>query len=66
MFNAFGEEIKSLRLTPGQRGEFSVWANGHLLFSKKEAGRFPEVKEVFEALNRRLEALSAPQKPSGA
>jgi predicted Rdx family selenoprotein len=30
----------------GETGEFTVWSDGELLFSKHEAGRFPEEGEI--------------------
>ena len=34
----------------GETGEFTVWSDGDLLFSKKDAGRFPEDDEVLVKL----------------
>jgi selT/selW/selH-like putative selenoprotein len=35
---------------PGERGQFDVMADGRLVYSKKETGRFPEDGEVRELL----------------
>jgi len=35
---------------PGAKGQFDVLRDGELLFSKHEAGRFPEHAEIFAAL----------------
>jgi len=35
---------------PGATGQFDVFADGQLIFSKKEAGRFPEEREIISAL----------------
>lgn len=46
----FGEDVT---ITPGKSGQFDVLAEGNLLFSKSESGRFPiegEVEERFAAL----------------
>jgi selT/selW/selH-like putative selenoprotein len=32
--------------TPGETGQFDVTADGRLVFSKRETGRFPEDGEV--------------------
>lgn len=40
-------------LIAGGGGIFDVKSNGKLLFSKHEAGRFPEDAEVLELLERR-------------
>jgi selT/selW/selH-like putative selenoprotein len=36
--------------TPGSKGQFDVQADGRLVFSKQQAGRFPEAEEVRGAL----------------
>jgi selT/selW/selH-like putative selenoprotein len=36
--------------TPGGKGQFDVIADGELVFSKHETGRFPEDDEVLLAL----------------
>lgn len=35
---------------PGSKSQFDVLADGRLLFSKQEQGRFPEQAEVFDLL----------------
>jgi selT/selW/selH-like putative selenoprotein len=39
----FGEEVE---ITPGSLGQFDVLTGDQLVFSKKEAGRFPDPDEV--------------------
>jgi hypothetical protein len=34
------------RIEPGGKGQFDVVADGELLFSKHESGRFPEHVEI--------------------
>jgi selT/selW/selH-like putative selenoprotein len=41
--NAAGFEAEAL---PGSRGQYDVIADGRLVFSKAETGRFPEPGEV--------------------
>jgi selT/selW/selH-like putative selenoprotein len=36
--------------TPGAKGQFDVLADSELIFSKKEAGRFPEEGELIQLL----------------
>ena len=36
--------------TPGGKGQFDVLADGRLIFSKQELGRFPEDGEVLTRL----------------
>jgi predicted Rdx family selenoprotein len=46
----FGEDV---RITAGKSGQFDVLAEGELIFSKSQTGRFPiegEVEERFAAL----------------
>jgi selT/selW/selH-like putative selenoprotein len=35
---------------PGAKGQFDVLRDGEVVFSKQEAGRFPEHDEVLNAL----------------
>jgi selT/selW/selH-like putative selenoprotein len=35
---------------PGAKGQFDVLRDGELVFSKQQAGRFPEHDEIFAAL----------------
>jgi len=37
-------------VTPGDRGQFDVIADGDLIFSKHEVGRFPEDDEILGLL----------------
>ena len=36
--------------TPGSKGQFDVLRDGDVVFSKHEAGRFPEHDEIVAAL----------------
>jgi len=60
LFQVFQETISSLTLTPGGGGVFDVLVNGRVVFSKGKAGRFPEVHELIEALNKALEEGGTP------
>ena len=42
----FPEDFESVALMPSEAGVFEVLYNESLLFSRKEAGRFPEAKEL--------------------
>lgn len=35
---------------PGEKGQFDVLRDGEMIFSKRDAGRFPELDEVVAAL----------------
>ena len=39
---------------PGNNGQFEVVVNGELVFSKTAEGRYPEIRELMEAINRYL------------
>jgi len=45
--NAAGFEAEAL---PGSRGQYDVIADGRLVFSKADSGRFPEPGEVLALL----------------
>jgi selT/selW/selH-like putative selenoprotein len=45
--NADGFEAEAI---PGSKGQYDVIADGRLVFSKAETGRFPEPGEVRAAL----------------
>ncbi len=49
LHDAFGVRVN---LVPGRRGIFDVIADGELVFSKYEAGRFPHSGEVASKLKQ--------------
>lgn len=55
LLHTFGEWTSSLRLVPGGSGQFEVSVDGEVIFSRKQEGRFPEMKELREAISRRVE-----------
>lgn len=46
LLTTFEQDLNSVSLKPGSGGIFEISLNGQLIFSRKEAGRFPEAKEV--------------------
>jgi len=44
-----------VELIGGDAGVFDVRADGDLVFSKHEAGRFPETEEVLTALKQKMD-----------
>lgn len=46
LLTTFEQDLHSVALKPGTGGIFEITLNGRLIFSRKEAGRFPEAKEV--------------------
>ncbi len=55
MLSTYAGFTAGLTLIPGSGGQFEVVVNGDLVFSKKAEGRYPEVKELKEAINQYLE-----------
>ncbi len=50
----FAANTSGLTLAPGSGGQFEVAVNGETIFSKKAMGRYPEISELKEAINRLL------------
>jgi len=46
ILSKFDGEIDELSLQPGTGGIFEVIANGELIWSRKEKGGFPDIKEL--------------------
>ena len=61
LLSTFDGEIAELSLQPVSGGIFEVIANGKQVWSRKEAGRFPEITE----LKQRVRDVIAPQKDLG-
>ncbi len=62
----FGE---STEIKPGSTGQFDVFVNDLLVFSKAKTGRFPlegEVEAIFEAIRDGKEPPSPPDEPRPA
>lgn len=55
LLHTYADFTLGLTLVPASGGLFEVTANGDVIFSNKEAGRYPEIRELKEALNRYLE-----------
>lgn len=61
LLTTFEQELGGVTLKPGTGGIFEVTLDGHLLFSRKTAGRFPESKELKQLVRDRI----APEKNLG-
>lgn len=46
LLTTFEQDLYSVALKPGTGGVFEITLDQQLIFSRKEAGRFPEAKEV--------------------
>lgn len=56
LLHTYADYTAGLTLIPSSGGLFEVTVNGDVVFSNKTAGRYPEIRELKEALNRYLEA----------
>ncbi len=61
LLTTFEAEIGQLVLVPRTGGTFEVRADGDVLWSRKERGRFPEMKELKQFIRDRI----APEKDLG-
>ena len=61
LLTTFADELGEVALVPGTGGIFEVRLNGERLWNKKEAGRFPEPKEIKQLIRDRI----APSKDLG-
>lgn len=52
----FGQRLTGLRLIPGDRGVYDVALDGKVLFSLDKAEKFPETKDLLEALRPKIPA----------
>lgn len=47
LLTTFTEDIKSVNLQPAEiNGRYTIYINGEKIFDRKEAGHFPEIKEL--------------------
>jgi selenoprotein W-related protein len=61
LLTTFETELGEVALVPGTGGVLDIRLNGELIYSRKEAGRFPEAKELKQLVRDRI----APEKPLG-
>jgi selenoprotein W-related protein len=61
VLTTFELEMGEVALVPGTGGVLDIKLNGELIFSRKEAGRFPEAKEIKQLIRD----IIAPNKPLG-
>lgn len=54
LLTTFVEEIGEVALIPGTGGIFSVIVDGDAVWSRTEAGRFPELKELKQRIRDRI------------
>jgi selenoprotein W-related protein len=55
LLTTFVDDLAEVSLVPGTGGVFDIRLNDELLFSRKEAGRFPEAKEVKQLVRDKID-----------
>ena len=55
LLTTFETDLRSVSLIPGSGGVFEVRLNGELIFSRKDAQRFPEAKELKQLVRDRID-----------
>lgn len=61
LLTTFDQELTALTLRPGTGGVFEITANGQRVWSRKDAGRFPEITELKQLVRDQI----APEKDLG-
>ncbi len=61
LLTTFEGDIERVSLVPGSGGIFELWLDQTLIFSRKEAQRFPEAKEIKQLVRDRID----PERPLG-
>jgi selenoprotein W-related protein len=61
LLTTFEEELAEVALQPGTGGVFEVRANGELIWSRADAGRFPDIKELKQLVRDKI----APERDLG-
>jgi len=61
LLTTFDGDLDEVSLQPGEGGIFEIMANGTLIWSRKEMGRFPEVTELKQVVRNAI----APDKDLG-
>lgn len=61
LLSTFEVELDEVALQPGEGGIFEIIANGTLIWSRKDQGRFPDITE----LKQRVRGIIAPDKDLG-
>lgn len=55
LLTTFQEDLVEVALCPGSGGVFIVELDDEILFSRKDAGRFPESKELKQLVRDRVD-----------
>lgn len=55
LLSTFDSDLGEVALVPGSGGVFEIYCDGKRVFSRKEAGRFPEAKEIKQLVRDQLD-----------
>jgi selenoprotein W-related protein len=61
ILSTFEQEVDELSLLPGSGGFFEIMANGNVIWSRKDMGRFPEITKLKQCVRDAI----APNKDLG-
>lgn len=61
LLHTFEEFVAGVTLVPGGGGQFDVHLDDDLIFANREAGRFPETRELREAIAARIDGAPKPR-----
>jgi selenoprotein W-related protein len=61
LLTTFEQQLGEVALRPGSGGVFEVRVDGDTVWSRKDEGRFPDIKELKQRVRDRV----APDKPLG-
>lgn len=61
LLTTFVDDVEEVVLKPGKGGVYDIYVQGELIFSRKEEGRFPDIKELKQLVRDRV----APEKNLG-
>lgn len=69
LLTTFQDEIGEVALQPGKGGVFEVRVGDQVIWSRAEAGRFPDIKELKQRVRDRIaprKDLGHSERPAGA
>ncbi|HEY8354746.1 MAG TPA: SelT/SelW/SelH family protein [Methylophilaceae bacterium] len=55
LLTTFDQDLERVSLVPGSGGIFDIRFNGERIFSRKEAQRFPEAREIKQLIRDRID-----------
>lgn len=61
LLTTFADELTEVAFGPGRQGQFDVWLNEQLIWSRKREGGFPELK----VLKQRIRDVIDPERSLG-